>query len=323
MDYLMLLGGFALLIGAGELLVRGAAGMALKAKIPPLVVGLTVVSLGTSSPELFASLQAALGGAEEIAVANVIGSNIANLGLVLGITALIFPIAINKDLIRRDWPVLMVASLLFFALGYDGKLSALDGALFILLVVAFTTYLIVQSRRRRKADLIRANDPSSEDDEEFEAYATKSSFMLFALIAGGCVGLYFGAEWFVGGAVGIAEQFGVSNHIIGVTVIAFGTSVPELAASAMAAFRKQTDISVGNLVGSNIFNILAVLGITSVTVPLSVQDCVLGFDIWWMLGIVAILLPIMLIGRRISRLNGVILLAIYVAYIFFLVRYTP
>ena len=331
MNYLMLLGGFVLLIAAGELLVRGAAGMALKAKIPPLVVGLTVVSLGTSSPELFASLQAALAGNVEIAVGNVLGSNIANLGLVLGITALIFPIAIDRDLIRRDWPVLMVASLLFYALGHDGELSVLDGIFFLVLLVAFITYLVVQSRRRRAADLIKSNDPVSAlskagetqtteaADDEFETYGHKSGWVLVALVAGGCVGLYFGAEWFVSGAVGIAEDFGVSKHIIAVTVIAFGTSVPELAASAMAAYRRQTDISVGNLVGSNILNILCVLGVTSTTVPLAVGDNVLQFDMWWMLGIVALLLPIMLIKRRISRLSGALFLLAYVAYIFFLV----
>lgn len=324
MNYLLLLGGFALLIAAGEVLVRGAAGMALKAKIPPLVVGLTVVSLGTSSPELFASLQAALQGDSEIAVGNVLGSNIANLGLVLGITALIFPIAVDEDLVRRDWPVMMIASALFFGLGFDGTLGWVDGMVFIALLIAFTAYLIVQSRRRRKADVITSNDPGlpreeSDEVDDYGTYGSKPYVLLFGLVALGCVGLYYGSEWFVEGAKQIAYDFGISKHVVGVTVVAFGTSVPELAASSVAAFRKQTDISIGNLIGSNIFNIFCVLGVTASAKSLNVGVNVIRFDMLWMIGIAAIMLPLMVTGRRITRGKGAILLAIYVAYIYFLV----
>ena len=320
MNLLLLLGGFALLIAAGEVLVRGAAGMALKASIPPLVVGLTVVSLGTSSPELFASLQAALQGDSEIAVGNVLGSNIANLGLVLGITALIFPIAVDEDLVRRDWPVMMIASALFFALGYDGTLGLPDGIAFVLSLIGFMTYLVVQSRRRKKADVLKSNDIGNQVEVDgYGTYGQKSYVLLLGLVALGCVGLYFGSEWFVQGAVNIAYDLGISKHVVGVTVVAFGTSVPELAASAVAAYRQQTDISIGNLVGSNIFNIFCVLGITATARPLNVGENVIQFDMLWMLGIAAILLPLMVFGRKITRWKGALLLAIYVTYILTLV----
>lgn len=317
MNVLLLLGGFLLLIIAGEILVRGAAGMALKARISPLVVGLTVVSLGTSSPELFASLQAAWGGDTDVAIGNILGSNIANLGLVLGITAMIFPIAVDEALVRRDWPVLMIASALFYAFGYDLTITALDGAILVLCLVAFMTLLVFQARRRRKTDVIESNDEASA--EGYGKFGKQSYLALFGLVALGCVGLYFGADWFIEGAVGIAESFGISKHIIGVTVVAFGTSIPELAASAIAAYRKETDISIGNLVGSNIFNILCVLGITATTTDLPVKQDVLSFDMMWMLGIVALLLVLMLTGRRVGRLKGALLLGIYIAYVVVLV----
>ena len=320
MNLLLLLGGFALLIAAGEVLVRGAAGMALKASISPLVVGLTVVSLGTSSPELFASLQAALQGNSEIAVGNVLGSNIANLGLVLGITALIFPIAVDEDLVRRDWPVMMIASALFFALGYDGTLGLVDGIVFVLSLIGFMTYLVVQSRRRKKSDVLKSNNPENQDElDGYGTYGQKSYALLMGLVALGCVGLYYGSEWFVQGAVNIASALGIDKHVVGVTVVAFGTSVPELAASAVAAYRQQTDISIGNLVGSNIFNIFCVLGITATAKPLTVGENVIQFDMLWMLGIAAILLPLMVCGRKITRWKGALLLAIYVTYILTLV----
>lgn len=317
MNYLLLLGGFILLIVAGEVLVRGAAGMALKARISPLVVGLTVVSLGTSSPELFASLQAAWDGKAAVAIGNVLGSNIANLGLVLGITAMIFPIVVDEALVRRDWPVLMISSALFFAFAFDGSISHLDGVIFVLSLLAFMALLVFQARRSRKTDVLKGNDEPAEGG--YSRFGKQRYLTLFGLVVLGCVGLYFGADWFIQGAVGIAESFGISEHVIGVTVVAFGTSIPELAASAVAAYRKETDISIGNLVGSNIFNILCVLGITATTTELPVQDNVISFDMPWMLGIAALLLPLMLAGRKVGRAKGALLFAYYVAYVAFLV----
>ncbi len=311
--YLLLLLGFAVLIFGGELLVRGAAGLALKARISPLVVGLTVVSIGTSAPELFASLQAVWQGSSDIAVGNVIGSNIANLGLVLAVTALIFPIVVDRQVLRQDWPMMIIATLAFFFFSLDGHLSFLDGLIFFLTLSFFTVYLIVRSRMQA------SEREHMEDTEEFVKVAKQPYTKLLVLIVLGCVGLYFGSSWFLDGAIQLASTFGVSDHVIGVTVVAFGTSVPELAASGIAAFRKQSDISIGNLIGSNIFNILGVLGITSMVSPLSISEEILGWDFYWMLGIGLILFPMIFLKKKIGRIDGIILLACYTAYIAFLV----
>lgn len=308
MEYLLLIVGFAVLMAGGELLVRGASGIALKAKVSPLVVGLTVVSLGTSAPEMLVSVQAALDGNADISIGNVIGSNIANLGLVLGITAMIFPIAVDRLIIRQDWPMMMASSLAFFFFALDGKLTFLEGLILATTLVFFTVYLLFRSK------WFDTPEPEVEVDE-LKAQAKKTYWGLFLLVILGCIGLYYGSEWFVEGAVKIAHAFGVSEHIIGVTLVAFGTSVPELAASGIAAYRQESDISIGNLVGSNIFNLLGVLGVTSLIMPINISDSVLQFDMWWMLGIALILLPIMFFGSRVSRWNGFLLLAIYVLYI--------
>lgn len=311
MEYLQLILGFAILMAGGELLVRGASGMALKANIAPLVVGLTVVSLGTSAPELLVSIQAATDGNPEISIGNVVGSNIANLGLVLGITAMIFPIAVDRLVIRQDWPMMMAASMAFFIFALDNQLSFLEGLILFVTLIFFTVYLLFRSKW--------FDSPQPDVDvDELKVQAEKPVYGLIFFVLAGCVGLYFGSEWFVSGAVEIAMSFGVSEHVIGVTVVAFGTSVPELAASGIAAYRKQADISIGNLIGSNIFNILAVLGITSMITPIAVADNVLKFDIFWMLGVAAILFPIMLFRSTISRWNGFLLFCIYLAYIAFL-----
>jgi cation:H+ antiporter len=298
-------------MAGGELLVRGASGLAIKAKVSPLVVGLTVVSLGTSAPELLVSIQAATDGTPDIAMGNVVGSNIANLGLVLAITAIIFPIKIDRLIIRQDWPMMMASSLALFFFALDNKLTFLEGAILFITLIFFTVYLLFRSK------WFDTPEPEVEVDD-LKHEAKKTLGRLIALVLIGCVGLYFGSEWFVAGAVGIAESFGVSEHIIGVTLVAFGTSVPELAASGIAAYRQQSDISIGNLIGSNIFNILAVLGITSMITPIPITQNLMDFDIFWMLGIALLLFPIMLFGARISRANGLVLLAVYVSFVLLL-----
>jgi len=308
MEYLLIVLGFAVLIAGGDFLVRGASGLALKANISPLIVGLTVVSIGTSAPELLVSIQASFAGNADIAIGNVVGSNIANLGLVLGITAIIFPLTIDRMIIRQDWPMMMTAAMLFFIFSLDNKISFTEGLILVSILVFFTVYLLFRSK------WFDTDEPEVEMDG-LEKEAGKSYLSLIGFVLIGCVGLYFGSDWFVEGAVIIAQSFGVSEHVIGVTLVAFGTSVPELAASGIAAFKKQSDISIGNLIGSNIFNILGVIGVTSMLSPLAVSDAVIGFDMFWMLGIAALLFPIMFFGSRISRWNGVILLSIYVGYI--------
>ncbi|MFM1931831.1 MAG: hypothetical protein RL226_1134 [Bacteroidota bacterium] len=307
MDVLLLLLGLATLVASGEVLVRGAAGIALKARISPLIVGLTVVSIGTSAPELFASVRAALEGSSNIAVGNVVGSNIANLSLVLGITALIYPINVDRLLIRLDGPVMAGASALFIILAWDGVIERWEG---IILITALVIFLLTLIRRARQ-------EPSTHDEvDDMQSFGTKGYAFLSALVVAGCVGLYFGSGWFVDGASNIAKSLGISDYIIGVTVVAIGTSVPELVASVIAALRHQSDLSIGNLVGSNIFNILGVLGVTGIIIPLPVDSLVISSDMWWMLGIALLIFPLIKMGYRVVRWEGALLLGVYIAYLF-------
>lgn len=305
-----LIGGLALLILSGEVLVRNAAGIALKASIPPLIVGLTVVSIGTSAPEIFASVQAALGGNPGLAIGNVIGSNIANIALILGVTALIHPVKVDRSLLRLDWPVMFAATLLFGWFARDLVFDHFEGSLLLCCTVALIGFLLYRSQKARLTD-----QPDEESEDEFNRFANRSYPALFVAIIGACVGLFYGSEWFVAGARGIAEAAGVSDYLIGVTVVAFGTSVPELVASAAAAFKKQSDLALGNLVGSNIFNIFLALGSTSLIAEMPVDPVVWISDYWWMAGIALLLLPMMLHGGVFQRWKGFVLLGLYVAYI--------
>ena len=321
MDVVLLIAGLIVLVASGEVLVRGAAGIALKASIPPLIVGLTVVSIGTSAPELFASVTAALEGNPGLSVGNVIGSNIANLALVLGITAIIYPIPVSKGILWFDGPIMMFVSILFVLFAWNLQLEKWEGGVLLVLMVAFIVMLIIRSRRAKRREMI-GDQASANVDEELDGemedlagFQKKSYLYLVVFVVAGCVGLYFGSDWFVSGASGIADYFGVSDHIIGVTVVAFGTSVPELVASIIAAFRRQTDISIGNLVGSNIFNVLSVLGFTSLVTDLPVNPEMLETEVWWMLGVALIIFPMIRMGYKIVRYEGFILLGIYIAYI--------
>lgn len=294
--------------------MKGAVGCSSAFKISPLVIGMTVVSFGTSAPELLVSLQSALDGNPGIAIGNVVGSNIANIALVLGITVLIFPIIAERQTKFIDYPMMLLASILFFLFGMDNVIEVYEGIILFAILVFFTTYLVVNSRKKTKK-----KKKEQEDDGEF-ADALKYPIwksLIFLLI--GLVALYFGSKWFVSGAVGIAEVLLEGNpdkdSIIGVTVVALGTSAPELVASIVAAVRKQSDISVGNLVGSNIFNIFAVIGITAIIKPIEVSEQVMNFDMLWMLGIAFAMIPILLFGKRIGRLKGVLLFMTYAAYV--------
>ncbi|MCB9223323.1 MAG: calcium/sodium antiporter [Crocinitomicaceae bacterium] len=314
MMYFWLILGLATLIFGGEILVRGAVGIAKKAHISTLVIGMTVISFGTSAPELFVSIDAAIDGKPDIAIGNVIGSNIANLALVLGITVLIFPVMAGRNSKRIDWPMMMLATLLFYVFALDNVLVFWEGAVLFTILIGFTFYLIRNSRRTIKKE-------KDQETGEFDEIAEikDNIWISLGLTLAGLVALYFGAGWLVDGAVQIAESFGMEERIIGVTVVAFGTSVPELVTSAVAAFKKESDISIGNLIGSNIFNIMAVLGITAMVHPIHVAPAAMSFDMWWMIGIAAALLPIMLIGKKVGRIHGAILFATYVIYIALLI----
>lgn len=310
MDILLLVLGLAVLIVGGELLVRGAVGLSSAMKISPLVIGMTVVSFGTSAPELLVSIQSAMSGNPGIAIGNVIGSNIANLALVLGITVVIFPIVAEKQTKKLDYPIMMFATFLFYIFALNLNLEFVEGLAFILILLGFTYYLISSSRKSTKKEIAEMEVLSDELIEE----SSSSSVSVIYLLAG-LIGLYFGSDWFVGGATGIARSFNLSDSVIGVTVVALGTSAPELVASIMAALKKQSDISVGNLIGSNIFNIFAVLGITAMVKPIAVDQSVMTFDMWWMIGISLLLIPVLYFGNKIGKVKGIVLILSYVTYI--------
>lgn len=309
MEYLLLIGGLALLVAGGEFLVKGAVGMAIRMKISMLVIGLTVVSFATSAPELLVSVQAAMQGVPNIAFGNVIGSNIANLALVLGITAIIFPIRVSERVYKLDWGLMMLASVILYFFMYLGNdINRWEGFILFSLLVALMIYTIRKSRKDKSTETL------DKDLQEWMPYYKIGLYMLLGIVC-----LYFGSEWLIDGAVIMAKDFGVSDRVISITVVAFGTSIPELATSVMAAVKGREDLSVGNLIGSNIFNILAVLGITASIKTMTIENqALLNFDMWWMLGVAFLLLPLILLfkSRVIGRLEGLILISVYGIYIF-------
>ncbi len=309
---LVLLAGLVLLIVSGDFLVRGASSLALRFRISTLVIGLTVVAFGTSAPELFVSIRAALEGTPDITMGNVVGSNICNLALVLGVTAMIRPIQVHNDSLKIDWPVTMAASLLLYLFMQGWYISWYEGALFVVLLIVYITFLIRKSRKEN------IGQQALEDvvDTKLPSNAPWKDVMFLGL---GIAGLYFGSEWFVGGARELAAYLGVTDRVISITVVAVGTSLPELVTSAIAAFKKESDLAVGNLLGSNIFNIFSILGITSIIKEVYVNSTILNVDMLWMLGITFVVLPMMLTQRTISRLEGGVLLSVYCIYTYFVI----
>jgi cation:H+ antiporter len=307
-----ILGLAALIVGA-ELLVRGASKLALSFGISPLVVGLTVVAFGTSSPELAVSIRSAYAGQVDIAIGNVVGSNIFNVLFILGLSALIVPLVVAQQLIRQEVPIMVAVSLLLFAIALDGGIGRLDGLLFVVLLAAYTTFLIVQSRRERQE--IRDEYAAEFDPGKAGAWDSRLPAQL-ALIGIGLGLLVFGARALVDAAVTVAQLLGVSELVIGLTVVAAGTSLPEVATSVLAAMRGERDIAVGNVVGSNIFNVLGVLGVSALIAPqaLTVAPAMLSFDLPVMLGIAIACLPIFFTGNAIARWEGALFLAFYAAY---------
>lgn len=299
--------GFALLVIGGEFLVRASVALSLKFKVSKMVIGLTVVSFATSFPELLVSLNAALNGSPSIAINNVVGSNIANIGMVLGITALIGTIYIDSSFYKFNWPALIIFSLLFYYfLSNDNKLDAIEGAVLFISLVLFIIFLL------KKSDGL-------EQDNSMDALTLTSNFKLIIWFVIGGVSLYFGAKWLVDGAIVIAQKIGVSEAVISVSVIAVGTSIPELAASVIAVLRKEKSISLGNLIGSNIFNIGSVLGLTAMIKPIIVEDPeILSRDIIWMLVFAGLLLPLALVLKRhqIKKVEGFLLVFLYGLFIY-------
>ena len=319
MNILIFLGGLILLVIGANVLVRGASKLALSFGISPLVVGLTIVAFGTSAPEVAVSVGAVLDGKTDIAMGNVVGSNIFNVLFILGISALIAPLVVNLQLIRQEVPIMLGASLLLLALSLDGQLSFLDGGFLFALLVAYTVFLIVQSRRETQAtkdgvaDVVAPVEPRAWDSH----WAAQ-----IGLIAAGLLALVLGSEYLVQASVSFAKAMGVSDLVIGLTIVAAGTSMPEVATSITAAVKGERDIAVGNVVGSNTFNILGCLGISGLVsgdLGLAIAPSLLVFDIWVMLAVALACLPIFITGREIARWEGGVFLAYYVAYVAYLI----
>ncbi|GGD91696.1 calcium/sodium antiporter [Planktosalinus lacus] len=311
MSIVYLLIGLTLLVIGGEYLVRAAVGLSFKLKLSKMVIGLTVVSFATSMPELIVSLQAALKGFSDISLGNIIGSNIANIGLVLGVTAIISPIVIDRDFYKYNWPVMMLFSIgLYFFLANDNVLSLTEGIGFIIAMVLYLFFLIKQSKSKSRVEV---DEVVAGDQLKGISYIK----IIIWLIIGG-VALWGGSELLVKGAVDLATAMGVSERVIAVTMIAVGTSVPELAASVIAALKKEKAISFGNLIGSNVFNIGSVLGITAIIHPITVQSQeVLTNDIFWMLGFALVLIPLAFLPKKLifNRAKGLFIFASYLLFI--------
>ena len=305
MDAIFLIVGLALLLLGGDFLLRAAVAAAARWQVPKVVVGMTIVSFATSLPELITGIRAALAGYPDLSLGNVIGSNIANLGFVLGLVLLFSKMDIQKSFYKFDWPIVFGVSLLLLFFIYDGTISQTEGVLLLCGLVGVMYYLI-------------RYQPPVVAEHAAEVVATKSWWWIIAFVALGSLGLAFGSQWLVKGAVGLARAFDVSERIIGITLVSIGTSLPELVASGMAIVRKESGISIGNLIGSNLFNILTVLGVTAVIHPLHVvDDRLLSFDIWVMLGFAFLLLPLVFVPKKfeLNWREGIILSAAYIAYL--------
>ncbi|KON81709.1 calcium/sodium antiporter [Azoarcus sp. PA01] len=308
----------ALIVGANSL-VRGASKLALSVGLSPLVVGLTIVAFGTSAPEMAVSTGAVLDGQGDIAVGNVVGSNILNVLFILGASALIVPLVVHVQLIRQEIPIMLGASLLLLALALDGTIKLWEGALLLVLMLAYTAFLVIQSRKE-------SAQQASEFNEKIQAaeqggWDTRWAVQLGLIVAGLAL-LVLGSDWLVSSSVAFARAFGVSDVVIGLTIVAAGTSMPEVATSLTAAFKGERDIAVGNVVGSNTFNILGCVGLSGVVAGsggLALAPSLLNFDIWVMLAVALACLPVFLTGREIARWEGAVFLGYYLAYVTYLI----
>lgn len=304
MLWIELIAGLALLIAGGETLVRGASALASRLGVSPLLIGLTVVGFGTSTPELVTSLQAAFAGSPGIAVGNVVGSNIANVLLILGVAAVLMPFAVDRRAFLRDGPVLLIATLACVGVVLAGAMTRGAGAA---LVAGLIAYLVYAYRSERKAD------PAAAQTEAAPAALTLPVAALLAV--GGIALTVLGARFLVGSATQLAGLWGVSDAVIGLTVVAVGTSLPELVTSIMAAIRRQGAIAFGNVVGSNVYNVLGILGVTALVRPIPVPAEIAGFDIWVMLAAALALIAVAVTGWRVRRGEGALLLLAYIAYV--------
>ena len=307
MSVILLIVGLGLLTAGAEALVRGSSSLARHLGLTPLVIGLTVVAFGTSTPEMMVSVGGSLQGHDDIAVGNVIGSNIFNVGLILAVCALVSPIVIRLGILKLDAPVVLALSVLAAAVVASGEVSRGLGTLFLFLLFGYTALSIWLARKQ-------TSEPVGDEFETGVPKPTRSLKMDVILIVAGLACLMIGSKFFVDSSIDIARAFGVSEAVIGLTIVAAGTSMPELATSLVAAIRKQSDIVVGNILGSNIFNILGILGLSAVAKPLQAPN-ILPSDLWIMVGFALVMLPLFWTGRSLQRWEGAVLLAGYVTYV--------
>jgi cation:H+ antiporter len=313
--------GLVLLAGGGEALVRAATTLAQLAGVTPAVIGLTVVAIGTSLPELVVSLMAAVEGRSELAVANVVGSNVFNIAAALGLTALVFPLPVHGNAVKLEWPFMLVASVACLLVARDGALDRLEGGAFFVALALFIAYMVRLARREvsaAEAKELAEHVEARDIDAPGGVKRPPGVVLPLVVLAVGIAALVVGGRFLVDGAVAIARAAGLSERVIGLTIVAGGTGAPELATSLMAALRKRTDVAVANMVGSNIVNILGILGVTAMIAPMRVSAELVRSDMWWMIGTAVLLLPFLRSGLRVSRLEGVLLTAAYGAYLFVL-----
>ncbi len=320
MTVLLLVAGLVLLVVGGEVLVRGASTIATAVGISPLVVGLTVVSFATSAPELAVTLQASAAGSPGLAVGNVVGSNVVNILLVLGVAGLILPLAVHAAVVRRDVPVMIGLSLLFWLMSLDGAVSTVDGAVLVLLLAVYVVWTVVGSRRGIRAESRARDDEPDDEPTALEASRSRRLVVSAVMVAVGVALLVLGARWLVSAATEIASAVGLSDTVIGLTVVAVGTSLPELATSVLAALRGKVEMAVGNAIGSNIFNIGAVMGLTSVVADggVPVDAAAVGFDLPVMVAVAFAMLPVAFTGFTVARWEAGLFLAYYSAYVAYL-----
>jgi cation:H+ antiporter len=312
--------GVILLLAGGETLLRGAVGLATLLKLTPAIIGLTVVAAGTSVPELAVSGLAAYQGSADIAVANVVGSNIFNIAAIIGICALVLPMAIEGNTIRLEYPVLLLVTLLCLVIAQDGEVNRLDATLCLAMYVGFTAYMVSLVRQQVTAEESRE---WSDEVQDLTRRNGPRPWLSVTLVVGGIALLAGGAHATVTGAVGLARLLGWSERVIGLTIVSAGTSLPEVVASLVSSARGRSDVAIGNVIGSNLFNILVILGISAMFSPLPVAPELINSDCWWMMGVTLLLFPMMFSGFRINRWEGAALLSVYGAYLWVLLTAVP
>jgi cation:H+ antiporter len=311
LTYFLLALGLIILFFGSKILIDGASSIASKLGMAPGLIGLTVVAIGTSLPELLVSVSAALKGNSDIAIGNILGSNLSNIGLALGLSGIFYPILIKKSLLKFDYLITLVVSFIFLGLSIDGILTLWDGIILFSLFIIFNVYLL----RNLGSGIENIVKEGKKQVQQLNQYSWVKAIGLFI---GGVASLYLGSELLVVNAVNISRDLGISERIIGITIVSIGTSVPELVTSIVAALSKRTDLAIGNILGSNILNILLILGVTSIIQPIQVSQAFLSSDYWWMIGITLLLFPLMRTKMRISKIEGSVLLFFYLTYLYFL-----